>query len=198
MTRGFTLIALGGLALVLAVPSAAEAQAVGVRCKSVQAGGYRATHVFADFMPCRYARAKLRRWLPRGRLPRKRSGWYCYRLGGVVRACSYPGRRNARRSFTFWLRRVAQAQAAAPIRECGDAGTLYNGRVRVYNVTTRVVRCRFARRFARRQIVYGGPACREDRWCTYRGWRCRHIASRSKSDVRCTKSGGGVVRWQYG
>jgi hypothetical protein len=80
----------------------AEAQAVGVRCKSVQAGGYRATHVFADFMPCRSARAKLRRWLRRDRLPRKRNGWYCRRLGdGVLRACSSPGRRNARRGFTF-------------------------------------------------------------------------------------------------
>jgi hypothetical protein len=92
---------------------------------------------------------------------------------------------------------VAPAEAA-PIRECGNAGTLYSGQVRVYNVTSRVVGCRFARRFARAQIRQGGPACREDRWCTYRGWRCRHVAYRAESDVRCTKSGGRVVRWQYG
>jgi hypothetical protein len=117
MTRGFALIALGGLVLVLALPTAAEAQAVGVRCKSVQAGGYRATHVFADFMPCRSVRAKLRRWLPRGRLTQNSDGWYCYRLHGVVRACTYPGRRGigGPKSFTFRLRRVARTQAAAPL-----------------------------------------------------------------------------------
>jgi hypothetical protein len=199
MTRGFGLVALAAVPLLLPVSAEAEAQAVGVRCADVKAGGYRATHVFADFMPCRSARAKLRRWLPRDRLPRNRDGWYCYRLGGVVRACSYPGRENVRRSFTFWLRRVVSA--AAPIRECGNAGTLYNGQVRIYNVTSRVVRCRFARRFARSQVRYGGPACREDRWCTYRGWRCRHIAYRTESDVRCTRFTAHavlVVRWQYG
>jgi hypothetical protein len=93
---------------------------------------------------------------------------------------------------------AALAAEAAPIRECGDAGTLYGGQVRVYNVTSRVVGCRFARRFARAQIRHGGPACREDRWCSYRGWRCRHVAYRTESDIRCTKSGGRVVRWQYG
>ncbi len=192
-----TAFVLAGLGLALALTPAAEAQAVGVRCADVKAGGYTATHVFADFMPCRSARAKLRRWLRRGRLPRKENGWYCYRLGGRVRACSYPGKQGARRAFTFWLRRVSPAQAAAPIRECGRAGTLYNGQVSVYNVTSRNVPCPRARRFARRQILYGGPACREDRWCTYRGWRCRHVAYRAEVDIRCTKGGGRVVRWQY-
>jgi hypothetical protein len=89
------------------------------------------------------------------------------------------------------------AVEAVPIRECGTAGTLYSGQVRVYNVTSRVVSCGFARRFARRQMLYAGPACREDRWCTYRGWRCRHVAYRAEGDIRCTTSGGRVVRWQY-
>jgi hypothetical protein len=86
---------------------------------------------------------------------------------------------------------------AAPIRECGDAGTLYNGQVSVYNVTSRNVPCPRARRFARRQVRYGGPACREDRFCTYRGWRCTHYSHRGESDVRCTRSSGRVVHWQY-
>lgn len=186
-----------GLALALALPPAAGAQATGVRCESVRAGGYSATHVFVDFMPCRSARAKLRRWLRRGQFPRNQTGWYCHRLSDVVRACSYPGRRNADRSFTFWLRRVGQAQAAAPIRECGRAGTLYGGAVSVYNVTTRRVACPKARRFARRQTLYGGPACREDRHCTYQGWRCTHFSNAGESGMRCTKPGGRVIRWQY-
>jgi hypothetical protein len=196
--RKRTIITLAGLAVCLAFPPPAGAQATGRPCESVRAGGYSATHVFVDFMPCRSARAKLRRWLRRGQLPRNRSGWYCYRLSDVVRACSYPGKRNVDRSFTFWLRRVGQVQAAAPIRECGRAGTLYGGAVSVYNVTTRKVACQRARRFARRQILYGGPACREDRHCTYRGWRCTHFSYSSESDVRCTKPDGRVIRWQYG
>jgi hypothetical protein len=112
------------------------------------------------------------------------------------RSCVKRLRRGRWPLFTFTLR--VRGSAAAPIRECGDAGRLYTGRVQVYNVTSRVVGCRFARRFARSQILYGGPACREDRWCTYRGWTCRHVAYRDESDIRCTKSGGRVVRWQYG
>jgi hypothetical protein len=188
------------LALVLTllpVSAEAEAQAVGKRCRDVQAGGKRATHVFADFMPCRSVRAKLRRWLPRRSLPRTRGGWYCYRLSGRVRACTYPGKRGLGdpKSFTFWLRRVARS-AQAPIRECGNAGTLYNGRVRLYNVTTRVVPCPRARRWVRRHMRTRSSACAEDRWCWYRGWRCRHIAYRAEGDVRCTR-GRRVIRWQY-
>jgi hypothetical protein len=94
------------------------------------------------------------------------------------------------------------AASAAPIRECGNAGTVYDGNVRIVNVTSRVVRCRFARRFARAQMLHAGPACREDRWCRFRGWRCRHIAYRETSDIRCTTVTGHerrvrpVVRWQ--
>lgn len=185
----------GVVALVLALPTAAEAQATGVPCKSVRTGGYSATHVFVDFMPCRSARSKLRRWLPREQFPRKQNGWYCYRLSEVVRACSYPGKRNADRSFTFWLRRISQARLAAPIRECGDLEHR-----RIYNITTREVRCRVARSFARR--IFTNPACAEDRFCRFRGFRCTHrnypIPGGHEGDVRCTRSGGRVVRFQYG
>ena len=95
-------LAVVGGAMPMTTPTA-EAAAVGVRCKYVQAGGYRATHVFADFMPCYSVRDKLPRWLGRGRLPRNENGWYCSQVGGSVRACSYRGGRAAPRSFTFWL-----------------------------------------------------------------------------------------------
>jgi hypothetical protein len=185
------------------VVSSANPQAAGKRCRAVTAGGYRATHVFADFMPCRSARNKLRRWLRRGSLPMNDTGWYCYRLGGVVRACSYPGRRGAERAFTFWLRRVPEAQAAAPIKECGD----YPGGVGagVYNITARVTRCRIARRMARR-FWHGHwknvprtdlpgssrPFRRGSYTC-----RNRHIGIEN-NDMRCTASRGRVVRWQWG
>lgn len=180
------------LALVLVLPPTAKAQAVGVRCADVKAGGYRATHVFADFMPCRSARAKLRRWLPRGRLPHKRNGWYCYRVGGVVRACSYPGKRGADRAFTFWLRRASRAQPAAPIRECGDLPHRY-----AYNITTRVVRCREARRVVRR---WNNTAARRRSGDGYvRGLYCNYRSTGyEQGDIRCTGSGGRVVHWQTG
>jgi hypothetical protein len=186
-----------------AVASSADAQAVGKRCRPVTAGGYSATHIFADYMTCRSARTKLRRWLRRGRLPRKQIGWYCYRLGGVVRACTYPGRMGADRAFTFWLRRAAQTQAAAPIKECGN----YPGGVGagVYNITTRVTRCRVARRMARRfwhghwrnvpRTDLPGSA-RPFRRGSYT-CRNRHIGT-ELNDMRCTASRGRVVRWQWG
>jgi hypothetical protein len=184
------------LALALALlPESAEAEATGKPCGALRANGWHASDLRATHLTCASARTKLRRWLNRGRLPDNPYGWNCFRWRGR-RMCAV-GQGDAPR-FTFRLRRAARSRAAASIRECGGAGTLYNGQVRVYNVTSRVVSCRFARRFARRQILYGGPACREDRWCTYQGWRCRHIAYRAESDIRCSKSGGRVVRWQYG
>jgi hypothetical protein len=190
-----TTIALAGLALVLALAPAAVAQAVGVRCADVKAGGYTATHVFADFMPCRSARAKLRRWLRHGSLPRKENGWYCYRLSGAVRACSYPGKRNAERSFTFWLRR--RAQAAAPIRECGDYAP--GGGFGVYNITTRVTPCRIARRMARRFYHGDWDIPRDSRPFRRGSYTCRNrnIAI-EEADLRCTASRGRVVHWQHG
>jgi hypothetical protein len=186
MRRSLTL-PLVAITLLLALPAPADAQATGVRCKSVRAGGYSATHVFVDFMPCSSARAKLRRWLPRGRLPRKENGWYCYRLGGVVHACSYPGKRNADRSFTFWLRRARPA--AAPIRECGDMAHRL-----AYNITTRKVQCVEARRVVRR---WNNTAARRGGDGRIRGLYCnyRNIGYEA-GDIRCIGSRGRVVRWQ--
>jgi len=93
---------------------------------------------------------------------------------------------------------VTSEAEAAPIRECGDAGSFFGGAVRIYNVTSRVLLCPRARRFARRYFRHGGPACREDRYCTYRGWRCRNVASREETDSRCTNTGGRVQRFQLG
>jgi hypothetical protein len=81
---------------------------------------------------------------------------------------------------------------AAPIRECGNAGIVYDGHVRIFNVTSRNVACWKARRFARRQMLNAGPACREDRYCTSRGWRCTHFPG----DIRCVGTGR-VIRWHY-
>jgi hypothetical protein len=99
-----TLVAFGSA---LFVVSEADAAATGVHCRSVHAGHYKATHVFVDFMRCRDARSKLRKWLKRGHLPRHHHGWYCHSLGSPVRECSYPGKKHASRDFTFWLYRVS-------------------------------------------------------------------------------------------
>jgi hypothetical protein len=95
----------------------------------------------------------------------------------------------------------ASAEAhSAPIRECGNAGTLYGGNVSIYNVTSRAVSCHVARRFARRYIKYGGPACAEDRYCIYRGWDCTNVGYRIPGgyevDSRCINDAR-VVRFQH-
>jgi hypothetical protein len=77
---------------------------------------------------------------------------------------------------------------AAPIRECGKSGR------GIYNVTARSVSCETARRFARRVIT--DPACAEDRYCRYRGWRCTHYYARGENDMRCLQ-GTRVIRFQY-
>jgi endonuclease YncB( thermonuclease family) len=59
-------------------------------CRSVRGGEYLATNLHAQKVTCRSARGKLRRWLRRGRLPRKQNGWFCYREEGT-RICSYLG-----------------------------------------------------------------------------------------------------------
>ena len=91
--------------------------------------------------------------------------------------------------------------SAATIRECGSAGSLYSGQVRLYNVTSRLMPCRTARRFARNFVFKSGPetdfTCSEDRYCRWRGWRCRNVAVPGEIDHRCT-SRGRVVRWQAG
>jgi hypothetical protein len=185
--RRLTILILLGLSLFLALAPAAQAQATGVRCKSVWAGGYSATHVFVDFMPCRSARAKLRRWLPREQFPRKQNGWYCYRLSQLVRGCSYPGSRDADRGFTFWLRRISQS--AARIRECGQLAHRH-----AYNITTRKVRCVEARRVVRR---WNNTTAQEGGDGRVRGLYCIYSnIGYEAGDIRCTGSGGRVVRWQ--
>lgn len=92
------------------------------------------------------------------------------------------------------------ARAAAPIHECGNWGWAANGDgpkwtyrpiqgAGTYNVTSRVVRCRTARRVA----LHAYPGNH------YRRWRCRYVSRAEEfADVRCTKSGGRVVRYQAG
>ena len=91
--------------------------------------------------------------------------------------------------------------SGAPIRECGNYGWK-NGAMRwtfgsidgagTFNVTSRVVGCRTARRVATRSY----PNRQVSRWY-WRGWSCRELVSRHEySDNRCTRSGGRVVRWQ--
>jgi hypothetical protein len=94
----------------------------------------------------------------------------------------------------------APSAQAAPIRECGNWGyhdsSGYFGwgissisGAGIYNLTTRLVGCRTARRFARR---YQGT----DTY--YPRWRCRERDDYEASDVRCTASGGRVIHWQSG
>jgi predicted anti-sigma-YlaC factor YlaD len=99
------LSAVVALSVVAIGASTAPAAATGIHCKSVHAGRYSATHVFVDFMRCKSARGKLHTWLASGHLPRHTNGWYCRRLSGVIRECSFPGKSNPSKDFTFWLRK---------------------------------------------------------------------------------------------
>ncbi len=100
---------------------------------------------------------------------------------------------------------VPSAASAAPIRECGNYGDTGSGRVGwtfgevygagIFNLTSRRVSCRTARRVAR----YSYPTDRYVRRWSWRGYRCRILSSAHEySDQRCTKIGGRVVRWQSG
>ena len=64
-----------------------------------------------------------------------------------------------------------------------------SGATPAYNLTTRRVSCRRARRFALR---YRGTDTYFPRW------NCREVNKYEWSDVRCTASGGRVIRWQAG
>lgn len=93
----------------------------------------------------------------------------------------------------------AGVSAAAAVNECGNWGDHGDGQLRwgmssvrgfgIYNLTTRRVGCSTARRFARR---YKGTDS------SYPTWRCRETSEYESSDVRCTRSGGRVIRWQSG
>ena len=94
---------------------------------------------------------------------------------------------------------LAAPAGAAPVRECGNYGDHGDGRTRwgmsdirgagLYNLTTRNVSCRTARRFAQR---YKGTDS------GYPTWRCREVSEYEVYDVRCTASRGRVIRWQGG
>lgn len=79
---------------------------------------------------------------------------------------------------------------AARVRECGD---LQNEGAGVYNVTSRRIRCPRARRVARRYYRNGRRNGRT------LGFRCREKQLGTELfDVRCTRAGGRVVRFQFG
>ena len=93
--------------------------------------------------------------------------------------------------------------AASAIRECGNYGFLSPWQKQphwtfkslqgagLFNLTTRRVGCRYARRFAQH---YRGDARRY-----HRAWRCRtRIIGEELSDTRCTASRGRVIHWQAG
>lgn len=94
---------------------------------------------------------------------------------------------------------VASSSASA-IRECGNYGFTADGRgpmwtyravegAGTYNVTSRVVHCRTARRVALHAYPHHA----------YRGWSCRYVSRAEEyADIRCTKPGGRVVRFQAG
>jgi hypothetical protein len=97
---------------------------------------------------------------------------------------------------------LASVADAAPIRECGNFPDA-NGRwtydsirgAGIYNVTTRRVRCARARDIVR-HIRFGRRAPFRPH---YPGWFCRYVHRAYESvDIRCTASGGRVVRWQAG
>jgi hypothetical protein len=89
---------------------------------------------------------------------------------------------------------------AASVNECGDGAILYGGHAQIVNVTSRIVGCATARRFARAFEVQGcydnrSCGCAEDRYCSFRRYRCRNVAGRRSIDHRCTR-GARVIRWQ--
>jgi hypothetical protein len=77
---------------------------------------------------------------------------------------------------------------ASRIRECGDVTANYP-RAGVYNVTSRVTRCSRARNIAVRWYFRGQHSAL--------GYRCRKRTMTGSWDVRCTASGGRIVRFQY-
>lgn len=98
---------------------------------------------------------------------------------------------------------VPGTASAAPIKECGNYGWIEDeGRTGwtygpidgagIFNVTTRKVRCRYARRF----VLSLDGQVGSDR---HRGFKCRYVSEEYEyADVRCTRRGGKVIRWQTG
>jgi hypothetical protein len=95
------------------------------------------------------------------------------------------------------------AVSAATIRECGNYGWITDegttgwtyGEVDgagIFNVTTRKVSCRYARRFVRSWDGQVGGR-------RHRRFRCRYVSQAYEyADVRCTRRSGKVIRWQTG
>src|SRR4051794_28984743 len=112
---------------------------------------------------------------------------------------------HARRNVALATAALALASApsvsAAPIHACGNYG-LVNGHEQwtygaidgggIFNVTSRVVHCRTARRVARHAYSKSGK-----RRYRYKHWNC-HVLHEGLdyADTRCTRHGGRVVRWQ--
>ena len=100
------------------------------------------------------------------------------------------------RAYDLW--QETPLRLSRRIQECGDYGAwgvgvgkvgwTYEGvdGAGIFNVTTRRVRCRVARRFV---MNYNGPG---------REWTCTEKNAWESSDTRCTASGGRVIRWQSG
>jgi len=90
--------------------------------------------------------------------------------------------------------------SSATVTACGAAGSVFQGQVRIANVTARNVPCQTAREFASGFETTSGAEtdfrCSEDASCTWRGWTCRNDGRQARSiDHRCEK-GERVVRWQ--
>jgi hypothetical protein len=102
---------------------------------------------------------------------------------------------------------AAQPADGASIRECGNYGYTADGAgpmwtfrdiagAGVYNLTTRRVGCRSARRYVEKwQREYGGG-----RVSYVGGYRCTDLAwgAYELQDIRCVRSRGRVIRWQQG
>lgn len=96
---------------------------------------------------------------------------------------------------------ITTPASASSIRECGNYGftadgdgplwtyQVVNGATPAYNLTTRRVSCRRARRFALR---YRGTDTYFPRW------NCREVNKYEWSDIRCTATHGRVIHWQAG
>ena len=115
-----------------------------------------------------------------------------------VRLCLDSVRVQAVRS-TSRLHTASRTHASG-VRNCGFAGYVFRGQVRIGNVTSRNVACGSARSFARafetKSGAQSGYSCSEDAVCTFRGWTCRNtVRNASSADHRCV-NGNRVVRWQ--
>jgi hypothetical protein len=107
--------------------------------------------------------------------------------GRVLFSCGYGGTGDYRKmTHSIIASKAGSAPRSSRILECGD---LTDAGIGIYNLTTRRVSCAGARRVARRYD--SNPS-------TPRGYRCKTTRVRQyELDIRCTRSGGRVVRFQY-